>query len=236
MALPVLNDSPLYEATVPSTDEVIRFRPFLVKEQRTLLIAFESQDRKQILSAVLDTIQSCAGVDPRDWPMHDVEYIFVQIRAKSVGESADVSIACAKCGNKTAIKVDFNDVVIDKQEISNVIKLTEDIDIELKHPSFYDMLNNHIITSEDATVTDRLTESILLSISAVLTEEERIVFKDESHQEKLRFFNSLTNDQFALIKDYIDAAPKMIYDAKFTCESCGYENERRLSTIDDFFS
>lgn len=236
MALPVLNDSPMYETTVPSTEEVIRFRPFLVKEQRTLLIAFESQDRKQILNAVLDTIQSCAGVNPRPWPMYDVEYVFVQIRAKSVGETTDISIKCTECDNKSPIKVDFNDVTIEKQNVPNIIKLTDDIDIELKHPSFHDMVNNHVITSEETTTTDRLTESILLSIAAVITEEERLSFDDEPHQEKLRFFNSLTNEQFAKIKDYIDSAPKMVYDAKWKCESCGNENERRLSSIDDFFS
>ena len=78
--------------------------------------------------------------------------------------------------------------------------------------------------------------SILLSIESVLTEEEQISFKDEPREEKLRFFNSLTNEQFAKIKDYIDSAPKMIYDAKWDCEACNKPNERRLSSIDDFFS
>lgn len=236
MALPVLNDSPIYQVTVPSTDEVIKFRPFLVKEQRTLLIAFESQDRRQILNAVLDTIQSCSGIDPRPLPMYDVEYIFVQIRAKSVGETTDISIACSECEHKTPIKVDFNDAIIQKEDVPSIIKLTDDVNIKLRHPSFYEMVNNQIITNDETTVTDRLTESILLSIESVLTEEEQISFKDEPREEKLRFFNSLTNEQFAKIKDYIDSAPKMIYDAKWDCEACNKPNERRLSSIDDFFS
>jgi len=236
MALPVLNDSPIYEVTIPSTNEVLKFRPFLVKEQRTLLIAFESQDRRQILNAVLDTIQSCAGIDPRSLPMYDVEYIFIQIRAKSVGETTDISIACSDCEHKTAIKVDFNDAIIQKEDVPSIIKLTDDVNIKLRHPSFYEMVNNQIITNDETTVTDRLTESILLSIESVLTEEEQISFKDEPREEKLRFFNSLTNEQFAKIKDYIDSAPKMIYDAKWDCEACNKPNERRLSSIDDFFS
>jgi len=236
MALPVLNDSPIYEVIVPSTGEMIKFRPFLVKEQRTLLIAFESQDRRQILNAVLDTIQSCAGIDPRGMPMYDVEYLFVQIRAKSVGETTDVSIACTECDHKTPIKVNFNDAVIQKEDVPGIVRLTDDVNIKLRHPSFYEMVNNPVITNDESTITDRLTESILLSIDSVLTEEENIVFRDEPREEKMRFFNSLTNEQFAKIKDYIDSAPKMVYDAKWDCEACNKTNERRLSSIDDFFS
>ena len=108
MALPVLsNDKPTYEVVIPSSQETFKFRPFLVKEQKSLLVAYESQDMKQILNAMLNCIETCVpGINVKDLATFDVDYIFTQVRAKSVGESATILSACVECNEENEVKID----------------------------------------------------------------------------------------------------------------------------------
>ena len=116
MALPKLNDVPKYEITIPSTDKKVYFRPFLVKEQKVLLIALESQDEKQILQAVVDTIKACIyeDIEIDKLAIFDLEYIFLQIRGKSVGETADLIMKCRECNHENKVKVDLEEIKIKK--------------------------------------------------------------------------------------------------------------------------
>ena len=114
MPLPKLNnDTPRYEMTIPSTKESVMFRPFLVKEQKTLLVAFESQDQKLILSSLLGCLETCVpGINVRDLATFDVDYMFTQVRSKSVGESTTLLSACTECNEENEVKIKLDDNIL----------------------------------------------------------------------------------------------------------------------------
>jgi hypothetical protein len=236
MALPRLNDAPQYELVIPSSGKPAKFRPFLVKEQKVLLIAFESQDKKQILNSVLDTIEACCpSIEKYKLTSFDVDYIFTQIRTKAVGESTTIVAKC-KCGHENDVLVNLDNAELKNMNEIDVIKITDDISLKMKWPSYYEIINNEIITSNTSSNTQIIYETIKMSIDSVMTEEELIQIKDETPEEIDTFINSLTTDQFNKINEFISNAPTLAYDLKYKCESCSAENKQTLEGIQDFFS
>ena len=138
MSLPKLNSVPKFEVTVPSTQEVVKFRPFLVKEEKVLMMAVESQDLGASVKAVVDTIDACieGGIDKKTLTTFDVEYLFTQIRTKSVGESAKFNLKCEKCEEDNEIKIDLDKVVVTFPDPmpSDEIELDENIKVKMKWP------------------------------------------------------------------------------------------------------
>ena len=146
MALPKLNDSPKYELVIPSTQKAVRFRPYLVKEEKVLMMAMESQDEAQVLGAITDTIAACVddNIKISKLTTFDVEYMFIQIRAKSVGESIELNMACKECEHQTAVSVKLDDVKIDVPKVSNMIELSDQISIEMRWPTYTAMLDSSV--------------------------------------------------------------------------------------------
>jgi len=136
MALPKLNDNLKFEMTIPSTDKVVTYRPYLVKEEKILLSAFESQDQKQSMRAMVDTIVACVNesIKSSELSTFDVEYMFTQIRSKSVGEIANLMLKCNAegCDKSTETQVDLSTIEIEKTEVDNIIPITDDISIEMR--------------------------------------------------------------------------------------------------------
>ena len=134
MALPKLNDMPKYSVTIPSSKQEVRIRPFVVKEEKILLIAMESQDPKQIANAILDTIVSCTEeqIDANSLTSYDVEYLFLQIRGKSVGEKSNVILKCMECGHDNEVTIDLGDIKIEGNIPDKKIKITDQISLEMK--------------------------------------------------------------------------------------------------------
>jgi hypothetical protein len=237
MALPLVNESPQYEAVIPSTGKTISFRPFLVKEQKVLMMAYESQDKKQILHAILNTLESCSPqLDVKSLSSFDVDYLFTQIRTKAVGETTLISLECKKCSHKNEVAVNLSEVKLELPERSNIVQLNDRISLKMKWPSYHDIVTNETIISDTATATDIVYETVKMSIDSVLTEEEQLRFKDESPEEVDRFVNSLTTDQFNKINEYLIDAPTMKHTLKCICESCGEDNSKTLEGLNDFFS
>lgn len=236
MALPRLNESPQYELTIPSNGNTVKYRPFLVKEQKVLLIAFETQDKKQILNSVLDTIEACCpGIDKNKLTSFDVDYIFTQIRTKAVGETTNIVSTCT-CGHENDVSVNLENAELRNMNESDVVKITDNISLRMKWPSYHDIVNNETITSDTSSNTEIIYETIKISIDCVMTEEELIQLRDESPEEIDTFINSLTTDQFNKINEFISNAPSLVYELKYKCESCGIENNKTLEGIQDFFS
>lgn len=234
MALPLLNDSPKYELTIPSTKEKIRFRPFLVKEQKVLLLASESNDKNQILRAMLDTIESCApGVNVYNLAIFDVDYIFTQIRAKSVGEKIELDFECTECRAVNRATVDIESISLEVPEKEDVIELTDDISIKMSYPNYSRFLQSNIFNSD--TKTDIIMEVILCSIDSIMTKDENIKASDESRESLMAFVESMTSDQFDKISSFIQDMPTLKEEIKFNCINCGIENKSTLEGIDDFF-
>ena len=238
MALPRLNnETPHYELTIPSTGKKAKYRPFLVKEQKNLLVALESKDPKNIVNSVLFSIESCVeDVNASKLATFDVDYLFTQIRGKSVGETSKIVVPCIKCETESTVTVNLDDIQINTKELKdNVIKLTQDISIKMKYPTYDDMIQNEILFESNSNNTEILFETISTCIESVMTENDNILFKDESKEEKERFINSLTNEQLEKISLFIDSIPTLKHELKHVCSKCSHENTTVLQGIQDFF-
>jgi len=236
MALPRLNENPEYSMTIPSTGEQVNFRPFLVKEQKVLMIANESQDKSQILSAMLKTISSCTNdtIDLHKLATYDIDYMFTQIRAKSVGEKASVNIKCKECEADIPIEIDLSKVTVKNNSKSNAVKLSSNMELVLQHPNYDTFIKNkEIIDGEENTETT--LNFMIHCMHSLKTEEENIMMKDESNEEKMRFLESLSTEQFEKIAQYIQNVPKITYDAEGVCESCNAKTNITLEGMENFF-
>lgn len=236
MALPKLNNTVKYSTKVPSTGEEIRFRPFLIKEEKVLLLAMEAQDGKMILQSIIDTIDACVEEEIRfsQLPLFDIEYLFLQIRSKSVGETSDVKIKCKKCEEPNDITVNLDDIKIAVPKKTKTIELDDTYTLEMKYPSVKDVISSGILT-EDIPLSEITFKSIGMCIDAVLSEEERISLSDESPEEIDNFVNSLNTKQFNDIKKFVDTIPQLKHKVEFACTSCEEPNTVNLQGTDDFF-
>ena len=237
MALPLVNVTPKYELNIPSTGQLIRFRPYLVKEEKVLLMAFESKDSRTILRAMLDIIGACIeeDIDLNSLATFDVEFMFLKIRGKSVGETSNVVVKCKHCEADNEVSINLDEVELTASEKSNVIELTQDISIEMKYPSYSNMLDSNIMTEDHTPNASDLINVITQGISAVLTEEERFDAKDYSKEELEAFVDSLTSEQFTKLASFFDDMPQLQHDINFACSSCGEQNSFELSGMADFF-
>jgi len=237
MALPKLNiDAPSYSLTVPSTKKTINYRPFLVKEQRNLLIALESKDPKMVLNAVLTCIESCSpNINASKLSTFDVDYMFTQIRGKSVGETTNILSECTECEHEHTINLNLDDIKIDHKHVDNVIPITENINIVMKYPTYDDLLKNDSVFNEDKSAVELLFETIISCIDSVQTEDENISLKDEPRAEVEAFINSLTSLQLEKLSLFVDAMPSLEHTIDYVCESCNHANTLTLKGIQDFF-
>lgn len=235
MALPKLNDTPSYTITVPSTGQETTFRPFLVKEQKALLIAYETQDRKDMIRSVVRTIESCLE-EPVSGALttFDVDYLFTKIRAKSVGETSEVQIACSECSHENEVVIDIDKVEVVGEMVDTVIPITDTISVKMKYPSYDDFLSNDVIMNADSEMEGVLELSISC-IDSVMTEEERISLKDEPREDVIEFIDSMSGKQFEKITDFISSSPVVTQSVEFECAACAHKNERTLKGMDDFF-
>tara|TARA_B100000282_G_C31549777_1_gene406939 strand:- start:3 stop:719 length:717 start_codon:yes stop_codon:yes gene_type:complete len=238
MALPVLsNDKPMYEVQIPSTQETFKFRPFLVKEQKSLLIAFESKDNKQILTTMLNCIESCVpGIDLNKLATFDLDYVFTQIRAKSVGEKSTILTKCIKCEEENKVEINLEDIKMEKAEIkSKVIPITDQINVQMKYPTYMDVLANPNISNDNSSEVEVLFDSIRSCLYAVQSGDDNIVISQEPIEEVDKFINSLTNQQLEKITQFVSNMPTLAHKQKFKCEKCGHENTLALKGLQDFF-
>ena len=239
MALPRLNETIWYDLKLPSTKEVIHYRPFLVKEQKILLLAGESNQPKQVIRAITDTIKSCVqeDIDVKSLSSFDVDYIFTRIRAKSVGETSELVVKCKHCEQENDVKVDIMQTKIVGDISPQRIQLTPDIQLEVHYPTYSDLMSNTgVFDEEGETKTNESSMNLIMSCMKTLyTEEERIELKNESKQELISFVDSLNAEQFEKIAKFISGIPKLSYDLEFTCEHCNKENKMLMEGMDNFF-
>ena len=202
--LPKLNNVPKYSITIPSNNKEIPVRPFLVKEEKIMLIALESQDPKQIATGVLDTVRSCIlediGVDTLT--SYDVEYLFLQLRCKSVGETTDLLLKCNSCTHENKINFNLNDIKMNVKKIENRIKITDNIVLEMRHPSFISLAHNDKITGEKVRTASRV--DLVFGSNSQLRAIAELYASDDS-EEKMK-------------KDFIKAWNKVMNADRFDLE------------------
>ena len=233
MALPKLS-VPQYTVELPSTGKQLTMRPFLVKEEKVLMIALESNDMGQITQAVRDIIISCYGLkDLDDLTVFDIEYLFLQLRAKSVGETSVLSGSCLseECEAYTDVTIDITQSEVKQEkEVSNVIELTPEISLELKYPSYVSFLKNYKEGMSESKFGLLMIEECVLSVN---TPDERIT--EWTKQEMTAFIDSMTTKQFEKVGEYLSSSPTLQQEIEWSCSSCGHENKKKLEGLSDFF-
>jgi hypothetical protein len=235
MALPRLNESPKYETRIPSLNKSVKFRPYLVKEEKVLMLAMESNDPKQAMGAIADTIVACIEepIDKSSLTIFDIEYLFTQIRSKSVGETSKILIKCKECEASNEYTVDLSKVTVNVPKVDKKVQLTDSIWVELQYPSFTSVLRNNVL--ETSSSTDQVFRLIVACIAAIWTDEERIDAKEESEKDLMDFVESMDSVQFGKIREWVEKMPKLTHDVDFQCGSCNLENHLVLEGMSDFF-
>jgi len=235
MALPKLNEVPNYELVIPSTGKTVTYRPFLVKEQKVLLMALESEDEKQIVDAMMNTIKACLleNIQFNNLTSFDVEYIFVQIRGKSVGETSDIVLPCKQCEENNEIKIKLDDIKVEIEEIDNQVQLTEKYTLVLKYPKYNALASTPEADTDTATLM--LYTIIKNCLDELRTDEDIIKFDDESQEEINNFVENLTGEQFNKIVEFVQKIPALTHTVNFECKECNHKNEYVLRGAQDFF-
>ena len=236
MPLPIL-ETPKYSLTIPSTNQTVEYRPFLVKEEKVLLIAQESNDEKQILSALKEIVKACTfnTVDPNALTSFDLEYIFLRLRSKSVGEISEIRCKCEKCESLTDVSINLDEVNITKlpEVDSNTIMLTDSIGVTLKYLSINDLNKLNLGNKHQA---DTIIETIVAMIESIFDEKGVYKASQSTHEELVTFISSLNRAQMSKIEKYISNLPKLEHTVNFKCVSCKHENSVTLSGTQAFFA
>ena len=236
MALPKVV-LPTYELELPSNGKKIKYRPFVVKEEKLLLLALETNDEKEIEKAVKILLKGCitSRIKLEDLPIFDLEYIFLNIRAVSVGEDIEMNITC-KDDEKTQVKYNFNiaDVgVYRPKEHTNKIKLSDDMGLIMKYPGFDQFVSGSIV-GQDVT-PDSVVEVIAECIDQIYDGEEVYDSSTTTKKEFIQFVEGLTNKQFDQLEDFFETAPRLEHRFKITNPNTGVENEYVIRGLQNFF-
>jgi hypothetical protein len=240
MALPKI-DTPIYELDLPLSKKHIRFRPFLVKEQKNLLMAMESGEKDSIEKNIKQVLNNCTvteDIDIDKLPVVDIEYYFLQLRARSVGELVENKYRCDNlvnekpCGNIMETSVNLLEIqVTGIKEGNDIIQLTEKISIKLKYPEFSVLKRISNMTNE----TDIAFGMIADSIEYVFDGEQMYYARETSQEELIEFLESLNQQQFAKIEDFFTNLPKLEKKVEMKCSRCGFDHKFDVEGLESFF-
>jgi hypothetical protein len=239
MPLPKIS-TPQYELELPSTEETIQYRPFLVKEEKLLVIALESEDTKQITTAIKTVIKNCIltkNIKVEALPTFDIEYLFLNIRGKSVGEELEVNIICPDDGEtQVPVKINLDDIKVFKnEEHTNKIKIDNSIMMEMKYPSLEQFIkNNFDFTNKNAM--DQSFDLIASCIDKIFTEDEVWSTADVTKKELTDFLESMNSSQFKEIEKFFETMPKLSHKIKVKNPKTEVESEVILEGLASFFA
>ena len=238
MALPKI-DAPVYELDLPLSKKHIRFRPFLVKEQRNLMMALESDDKGNIEKNVRQVLHNCTlteGIEIDDLPILDVEYYFLQLRARSVGEVVENKYKCENlvdeklCGNLMESNLNLLDIKVNMPENqSDVIQLNNKLSIKLKYPEF------SILSADISSATDLAFSMIVNSIEYIFDGQQYYYAKESSPEELTEFVESLNQQQFSKIEDFFSNLPTLNKNIQMDCNKCGFHHTIEVEGLESFF-
>ena len=232
--------TPTYELELPSTGETVKYRPFLVKEEKLLVIALESEDNKQITNAIKAVIKACIqtkGIKVEHLPTFDIEYLFLNIRGKSVGEELEVNVICPDDGKtQVPMTINLDDIeVIKNDDHTNKIKLDDNLMMELKYPS----LDQFIKTNFDFNEKNQMDQSfdlISTCIDKIYTEDEVWAAADCSKKEVKEFLESMNSSQFKEIENFFETMPKLSHIITVTNPNTKVESDVTLEGLASFFA
>ena len=239
MALP-LQSTPTYNLTIPSTNKSVRFRPFLIKEEKSLLIAQQSEDLMIMIDTLKSVIKDCTldKIDVEKLATFDIEYIFTQIRAKSVGETVDLIVQCdtdhGEQNEKARVKlsIDLSTIEVEKDpKHTNKIELFGDVGMVLRYPTIEIM--KRMEKAEDNL--ESIFQIVADSVDYIYQGEEIFYAKETPREEIIQFLENLTSEQFAKVNDFFITMPRIKKEIEYKCPLCGREHKKTLEGLQSFF-
>jgi hypothetical protein len=239
MALPKI-DTPVYELDLPLSKKHIRFRPFLVKEQRNLLMALEADDSETIQQNIRQVLANCTLTEDVDFdslPVVDIEYYFLNLRARSVGEVIENKYKCnnvvegQECGNLMDVKVNILDIKIENKDVKDEIQINDKIIVKLKYPQFSLVKR----ASNMESVTDLAFDMIVESIEWIFDGEQYYYAKEAEPAELIEFVESLNQEQFNKVEEFFINIPSLNKTVEMDCKKCGFHHEIEVEGLESFF-
>ena len=240
MPLPKIN-TPTYELTLPSNNKKIKYRPFLVREEKILILALESSDAKQISSSIVEIMSDCIetkNVDITKLPSFDIEYLFLNIRAKSVGETVDVIITCPD-DNKTTVEATINidDIKVKKTKgHKNVVKLDDTYSMKLKYPSMQQFIDANFDSEQELNSVSQSLQMLSTCIDMIYDNEESWDAADNSPEELNEFIEQLNTKQFKEVETFFETMPKLEHIVEVTNPKTGKPSKVKLEGLASFFN
>jgi len=231
MALPKL-ETPTYTLKLPSTGQTILFRPFLVKEYKILMTLSEADDDElsRILTELID-VCTFNKLKINELASFDLEYIFLMLRAKSIGETIDLYLNCSACGERNDVTVNILDLKVDKfDKHSNLIEIQNELSVELRYPTFKEVLD--LFQKGTETETFDLVSKCMKNI---YTKDDTFSCQDQTEEELKQFIFSMTKEQFDKIENFFVTMPKIRQYISKDCTKCGHPNETKLEGLQNFF-
>ena len=240
MPLPKIN-TPTYELTLPSNNKKIKYRPFLVREEKILILALESSDAKQISSSIVEIMSDCIEskhVDITKLPSFDIEYLFLNIRAKSVGETVDVIITCPD-DNKTTVEATINidDIKVKKTKgHKNVVKLDDTYSMKLKYPSMQQFIDANFDSEQEINSVSQSLQMLSTCIDMIYDNEESWDAADSTPEELNEFIEQLNTKQFKEVETFFETMPKLEHIVEVTNPKTGKASKVKLEGLASFFN
>jgi|TARA_B100000035_G_C20849469_1_gene486768 hypothetical protein len=240
MPLPKIS-TPTYELEIPSTKKKIKYRPFLVKEEKILLMALESEDMKQITNAVVDILNNCIitrGVKVSELATFDIEYLFLNVRSKSVGEKIEVNVTCPDDNEtKVTLEIDIDSIKVQKdKKHSDTIKLDDSLSLKFKYPALDQFVENNFEYTEEDVNVDKSLDMIVSCIEMIYSEEESWMASDSTTKELKEFVEQMNTKQFQDIETFFSTMPKLSHTVKVKNPNTGVTNSITLEGLASFFS
>lgn len=239
MPLPKIS-TPTYELDLPSTGETIQYRPFLVREEKLLVLALESENMKEISTAIKTVIKNCIlskGVKIESLPTFDIEYLFLNIRGKSVGEEIEVNVICPDDEDITVpVKISVDEIqVVKSKNHSNKIKVDDSIMMEMKYPSLDQFIKNNFDFS-GSNLIDQSFDLVASCIDKIYQGDEVWSSADVTQKELMDFLDQFNTAQFQQIETFFETMPKLSHTVKVKNPKSGVESEVVLEGLANFFA
>ena len=240
MPLPTI-ETPTYELKLHSSNKKVRYRPFLVKEEKVLIIALESKDQMEITNAVKEVLKKCIltkGIDVDSLPTFDIEYLFLNIRAKSIGEDIKLTVTCPDDGEtKVPVTIYVDEIKVTKPKgHTKDIKLDDKLTLRMKYPSLNQFIENNFNTEDEAeTLVDKTFRVVADCMDTVFTGEDAWEAKDYTPQERLDFVEQLNSSQYKKVENFFSTMPKLSHTIEVVNPNTKKKSSIVLEGLADFF-
>tara|TARA_Y100000592_G_scaffold74681_1_gene116523 strand:+ start:188 stop:913 length:726 start_codon:yes stop_codon:yes gene_type:complete len=240
MPLPTI-ETPTYELKLPSTGKKVKYRPFLVKEEKILIICLESKDQDEITNAVKDVLKKCIltrGIKVDDLPTFDIEYLFLNIRAKSIGEDIKMTVTCPDDGTTqvpVTVYVDEIEVIKPKDHKTDIV-LDDKLTLRMKYPSLSQFVENNFEVNDDPkTIVSKTFKVVADCMDTVFTQEDAWEAKDYTPDERLKFIEQLNSKQYKEVEKFFATMPKLSHTIEVINPNTKQKNSVVLEGLADFF-